>query len=83
MEAGPSRSATSPPYLASAPTAIKALKGAQDPPEAGWPSKIDIAKAVWQDENLQMLRKSEFLRDWILESWTRVSSKGKGKAVSE
>ncbi len=79
--AGPSNSAR-PAYLASALTVVKALKGAQDPPQADWPSKIEIARQAWLLDDLHVLRKDEFLRDWILDSWTRSGGKGKGKAVA-
>ncbi len=82
-QAGPSRPTSKALYSASAPMVIKALKGPRDPPEAGWPSKIEIASEAWEDSGLYMLRKAEFLRDWVLESWTRAPGKGKGKAAIE
>jgi hypothetical protein len=82
-QAGPSTPISKAAYLASAPVVIKALKGPRDPPEAGWPTKIEIATETWEDSELYMMRKAEFLRDWILESWTRPPGKGKGKATTE
>jgi hypothetical protein len=60
------------PYLASASALIKALKGAADPPQADWPSKIEIAREAWNDRELYVPRKAEALRDWVLEAWGRV-----------
>ncbi|KAK4684806.1 hypothetical protein P7C73_g5358, partial [Tremellales sp. Uapishka_1] len=62
----------SPPYLSSAASLVKALKAASDPPQADWPTKIQIAKESWQDGTLYVPRKAEVLRDWILEMWSRV-----------
>ncbi|GMK57070.1 hypothetical protein CspeluHIS016_0309100 [Cutaneotrichosporon spelunceum] len=50
---------------------IKALKGAQDPPAPGGPSKIALAAAAWGDTDLVVPRKADVIRDWVLEAWTR------------
>ncbi|OCF36013.1 hypothetical protein I316_02508 [Kwoniella heveanensis BCC8398] len=59
------------PYLASASTLIKALRGAADPPQEGWPGKAEIALAAWRDTSFHVPRKEDVLRDWVLDSWTR------------
>ena len=59
------------PYLTSASTLIKALRGAADPPQPGWPSKAEIALAAWRDTTFHVPRKEDVLRDWVLDSWSR------------
>lgn len=81
-----------PEYLVSSPALIKALKAANDPPQSGWPSKIEIALQAWNldDEKSPLFRKGEIIRDWIIESWSQYKvvngklelafpGKGKGK----
>jgi hypothetical protein len=67
-------------YLASSTTLIKSLKAAQDPPQPDFPSKIVIAREAWATQGVYVPRKAEVLREWVVESWTRVG-KGKGKDV--
>ncbi|WVF67782.1 hypothetical protein IAT40_002543 [Kwoniella sp. CBS 6097] len=62
---------TEAPYLASASTLIKALRGAADPPQADWPSKAEIALAAWRDTSFHVPRKEDVLKDWVLDSWSR------------
>ncbi|WVQ95452.1 hypothetical protein IAU59_002549 [Kwoniella sp. CBS 9459] len=59
------------PYLTSASTLIKALRGAADPPQQDWPSKAEIALAAWRDTSFHVPRKEDVLRDWVLDSWSR------------
>ncbi|BEI96791.1 hypothetical protein CcaverHIS631_0203800 [Cutaneotrichosporon cavernicola] len=61
---------------------IKALKGAQDPPTSGGPSKISLATAAWQDTSLLVPRKADVIRDWVLEAWTR-SKPGPRNAIAD
>lgn len=67
-------SSSRPSYLAAASTLIKALKGTSDPPQADWPSKIIIAEAAWNCKELHVPRKAVVLREWILESWSKIST---------
>ena len=54
---------------------VKTLKTASDSPEEGGSSKISIAKRAWKDDKFFVPRKAEFLRDWILETWSRTSKR--------
>lgn len=58
-------------YLASASALIKALKSPHDPPQADWPSKIEIAEQAWRSDASHLYRKGEILRDWILACWSQ------------
>ncbi|BEJ11920.1 hypothetical protein CspHIS471_0203800 [Cutaneotrichosporon sp. HIS471] len=60
---------------------IKALKGTQDPPTPGGPSKISLAAAAWEDTSLLVPRKADVIRDWVLEAWTR-SKPGPRNAIA-
>lgn len=64
-----------PSYLASATSLIKALKSARDPPQADWPSKIEIATEAWhrKDSIGHALggRVGDVIREWLLESWIK------------
>ena len=62
-------------YLATASSVIKALKAPDDPPQPGWPAKIEIALRAWNTKDLYLPRKAEVLRDWVLEALTRSQSK--------
>ncbi|OCF78752.1 hypothetical protein I204_00696 [Kwoniella mangroviensis CBS 8886] len=60
-----------PAYLTSASGLIKNLKAASDPPQSGFPLKIDIALEAWQQDSFHVPRKADVLRDWVIETWTR------------
>jgi hypothetical protein len=61
-------------YLKSAPLLLKALKSSIDPPQPGWPVKIEIARRVWSASEVYIPRKAEVIRDWIMNCWTRAES---------
>lgn len=56
---------------------IKALKGAQDPPYPGGPSKIEIARYAWRAEDVHFPSKDEVLTEWILSNFLK--DKGKNR----
>ncbi|KAL7420823.1 hypothetical protein Q5752_004776 [Cryptotrichosporon argae] len=68
--AGPS---TTPAYLTSGSALIKALKAAADPPAPGGPTKIALARAAW-DAPLDVARKADVLRDFVLDAWAKKGS---------
>ena len=45
---------------------IRALKAPSDPPQAGGPLKIDIARQAWDDAHLYVPNKAEAIVDWVL-----------------
>jgi hypothetical protein len=61
-----------PEYLQTSSSLIKALKAAQDPPQSGWPSKIEIARQARDCEELFLYRKESFLREWVIEEFIKV-----------
>lgn len=63
---------TLPEYLLSSSSLIKALKAARDPPQSGWPSKIEIASKANESEGLFLYRKRSLLRDWVIEEFVKV-----------
>ena len=44
---------------------IRALKASSDPPHAGGPSKVDIARQAWDDALLYVPNKAEAISDWL------------------
>ncbi|WVO17439.1 hypothetical protein L204_105131 [Cryptococcus depauperatus] len=70
-----------PQYLSSASALIKALRASSDPPEDSWPSKIHIALEAYDTADFRVPRKSELLRDWVLESWTKTKFGDKNNAL--
>ncbi|KAI0757227.1 Urb2/Npa2 family-domain-containing protein [Daedaleopsis nitida] len=45
---------------------IRALKASSDPPHAGGPLKVDIARQAWDDAHLYVPNKAEAIVDWLL-----------------
>lgn len=45
---------------------IRSLKAASDPPQPNGPSKLEIARAGWENSALYVPRKDEVIADWIL-----------------
>ncbi|KAK7463828.1 hypothetical protein VKT23_005765 [Stygiomarasmius scandens] len=45
---------------------VRALKSSSDPPAPDGPTKIEIARASWDDSSLYAPRKGEVIADWIL-----------------
>ncbi|KAI0359178.1 hypothetical protein OH77DRAFT_1473878 [Trametes cingulata] len=45
---------------------IRALKAASDPPHAGGPLKIDIAREAWENTHLYVPNKAEAIVEWVL-----------------
>ena len=52
-------------------TIIKALKGPNDPPKNGGPSKIEIAKFAWDSTAIRFPNKDEVLAEWIINSFLK------------
>lgn len=52
------------PY--SAQEFVKALKASADPPHPGGPTKLDIARATWDDHSVYVPNKDETIVEWIL-----------------
>ncbi|THV05972.1 hypothetical protein K435DRAFT_40590 [Dendrothele bispora CBS 962.96] len=47
---------------------VKALKSSSDPPTLDGPTKIEIARTVWDNSSFYVPRKGEVIADWILGS---------------
>ncbi|KAF8624871.1 hypothetical protein AX15_005748 [Amanita polypyramis BW_CC] len=45
---------------------VRALKSATDPPFPGGPSKVEIAKQVWNNVSFYVPSKAEVITDWVL-----------------
>lgn len=60
-----------PPYLHSASALIKTLRTPGDTPEQAGLTKVQVALKAWSATDLNIPRKAEILRDWVLEAWTR------------
>jgi hypothetical protein len=45
---------------------VRALKAAEDPPRPSEASKIEIARTVWDDQQINFPQKREFLFEFIL-----------------
>ncbi|TFK41397.1 Urb2/Npa2 family-domain-containing protein [Crucibulum laeve] len=57
---------------------VRALKASSDPPTAGGPAKIEIARQAWDDASFYVPSKFEVVVDWILTRFL----KDKGKESS-
>ncbi|OBZ79665.1 hypothetical protein A0H81_00560 [Grifola frondosa] len=54
---------------------IRALKAPADPPHAGGPFKIVIARKAWDDPSLYIINKAEVIVEWILTRLLKEKSK--------
>lgn len=45
---------------------IRSLKASSDPPAAGGPAKIQIARQAWDDNAFYLPSKAEVIVEWIL-----------------
>ncbi|KAJ3882298.1 Urb2/Npa2 family-domain-containing protein [Lentinula edodes] len=57
--------------LSSSQSFVRALKASSDPPNAGGPSKIEIARAAWDQQSFHAPRKAEVIVDLILNRFVR------------
>lgn len=64
-----------PPYLHSASALIKALRAPLDTTEQVGLNKVQVALKAWSATDLNIPRKAEILRDWVLEAWSRAKPK--------
>lgn len=64
-----------PPYLHSASALIKTLRAPVDTPEQVGLTKVQVALKAWSATDLNIPRKAEILRDWVLEAWNRAKPK--------
>lgn len=60
-------------HLTSSHAVIKALKGPDDHPTLGGPSKIEIAKKAWESTSIHFPCKDEVLSEWVLTSFIKNS----------
>lgn len=56
---------------------VRSLKAASDPPVAGGPLKIDIARESWNNTSFYVPSKAEVIAEWVLTKLV----KDKGKEV--
>lgn len=61
-----------PDYLQTSSALIKALKASSDPPQTGWPSKIEIARQAKDRDDFFLYRKESLLREWVIEEFGKV-----------
>ncbi|PIL29586.1 hypothetical protein GSI_08222 [Ganoderma sinense ZZ0214-1] len=54
---------------------IRALKASSDPPHAGGPCKVEIAKQAWDNQLLYVPNKAEAIVDWLLSRLLKDKSK--------
>ena len=45
---------------------VRALKAPNDPPSAGLPRKVQIAREGWDDQAFHVPNKAELIVDWLL-----------------
>lgn len=45
---------------------VRALKAPSDPPSAGLPRKVQIAREGWDDQAFHVPNKAELIVDWLL-----------------
>ena len=50
---------------------IRALRATSDPPEPGWPEKIEIARIALENSDFYVPAKSQVIGEWILSSLSR------------
>lgn len=55
---------------------VRALKAASDPPIAGGPFKIEIARRAWDDASFHVPCKSEVVADWVLTKFMKERTRG-------
>lgn len=54
---------------------IRALKASPDPPHAGGPLKVEIARMAWDNQLLYVPNKAETIVDWLLSRLLKDKSK--------
>ena len=54
---------------------IRALKASSDPPYAGGPPKIEVARKAWDNVSLYVPNKAEAIVDWILSALLKEKSR--------
>ncbi len=54
---------------------IRALKASSDPPHAGGPFKVEIARQAWDNQLLYVPNKAEAIVDWLLSRLLKDKSK--------
>ncbi|KAJ3934391.1 MAG: Urb2/Npa2 family-domain-containing protein [Lentinula lateritia] len=57
--------------LSSSQSFVRALKASSDPPNTGGPSKIEIARAAWDQQSFHAPRKAEVIVDLILNRFVK------------
>ncbi|OXB39545.1 hypothetical protein LQV05_000603 [Cryptococcus neoformans] len=70
-----------PPYLHSASSLIKTLRAPGDTPEQAGLTKVQVALKAWSATDLNIPRKAEILRDWVLEAWNRAKPNDENNAL--
>ncbi|KAJ4476742.1 hypothetical protein J3R30DRAFT_333733 [Lentinula aciculospora] len=58
-------------FLSSSQNFVRALKASADPPNLGGPSKIEIARAAWDQKSFYAPRKAEVIVGFILDCFVR------------
>lgn len=61
---------------------IRALKAPSDPPHPNGPSKIQIARQAWDNNNLYVPGKAEIIVDWILTRFLKDRTKDRWVQIS-
>ena len=54
---------------------IRALKASSDPPHAGGPFKVEIARQAWDTTSLYIPNKAEAITDWLLSTMLKDKSR--------
>ncbi|KAF5382976.1 hypothetical protein D9757_006310 [Collybiopsis confluens] len=62
-------------FFSSSQSFVRAIKGSSDPPAPGGPSKIEIARAAWDQKSFYSPRKAEVIVDLILGQFLRKETK--------
>ncbi|WVO20507.1 uncharacterized protein IAS62_001804 [Cryptococcus decagattii] len=70
-----------PSYLLSASALIKTLRAPLDTTEQVGLNKVQVALKAWSATDLNIPRKAEILRDWVLETWNRAKPNDENNAL--